>query len=77
MLPYIIKVAWSKKLGATVLNWEKFDTLMRIEAPQKYYGMQRIPNILILKAFFFIKGIYKLVLHQMFSKEYLGINLNE
>ena len=34
MLPYIIKVAWSKKLGATVLNWENFDILMRIEAPK-------------------------------------------
>ena len=68
MLPYIVKVACSKNAGATAFI---FDIRMRIEALQKYHGIQHIPNILNLKAFFSIKGIYKLFSHQIFSRELL------
>lgn len=45
---------------------------MRIEALQKYHGIQPIPNILNLKAFFFNKKeFYKLFSHQIFSREHL------
>lgn len=55
MLPYIIKVAWSKKLGATVLNWEDFAILMRIEAPPKILWYAAYSKHFDLESFFFHK----------------------
>jgi hypothetical protein len=67
MLPYIVKVACSQNAGATALYLIR----VRIEALQKYHGIQHIPNILNLKDLFSIKGIYKLFSHQIFSRELL------
>lgn len=64
MLLFIIRVPRSKNVGATILNGENFNTLVRTKVPKTRAYSKHFD----IETLFFIKHIQKLFFQGMFFK---------